>query len=222
MYTVLLASHLENLARHKTIQYALRSVAEGLQKPDKVMISYSGIKADEEIWKVILQDIQVLIIHHNEKQMQFRHYYHLEPFVKDDDVVMFLDDDDLYHKEKIATTVKYFNNENVKVLQHNWCQFDDPFDHMFQSKNTEQATKNISKTNMNPEHWCLAIRGVLFKIFFSDKIPNSSENFEEILQTFKGATDMFFSIYNTTEENVTKINVVLYYHRATWTAKDHI
>jgi hypothetical protein len=53
MFIVMIAAHLERVERHETIQYALRSVSNQTDKPDKVLISYSGTKADEDRWRVI-------------------------------------------------------------------------------------------------------------------------------------------------------------------------
>lgn len=202
--------YLQNSDRHKTIQFSLRSVADGTEKPDNVLISYSGVKADEELWKSILQGIEVVIMYIKDRQSQFRHYYYLEHLVGDNDVVMFIDDDDFYHEKKIEITRHFMNTEkDCKVLRHNHCSFSHMKSGTFIST-VKQADKEKSQCLNNLEHWDTDVRGYFFKHFFTLH-PRSHYTFEEVLEQYKGQTDMYFMA--CIGENMLHIPDMLYYHR---------
>lgn len=228
MFIVLLASHLTNPLRKKTIQYALQSVAEQTIKPDKVMISYSGDKNDEENWRKILNQIDTDIFYHPNQRQQFEHYFFLHKFVKDDDVVMFLDDDDLYNLSKVERTKQEFtNNPAIDYLQHKIRRFGQPYD---PEKIIHGTTSQIQdmldtgyKIERSFEYHTKAVRGKLFKDFFN--VPTQAvqnKTFQQLLDEYKGITDLAFNVYVDAEaKHKHKIDDVLYYYRATPIKKDY-
>ena len=215
----MIAAHLERVERHEIIQYALRSVSNQTEKPDKVLISYSGTKADEDRWRVILRDIETIILFCEEKQPQFRHLSYLEKYVEDDDVVMFLDDDDMYHEKKVEITKQFMVGITTSVF-HTWTGFYTEPSHYYTITTPLEAEKYVNVIRDTREFWATAVRGKCFKLFFTHH-PKLTTSFEETMEVWKGQVDLIFNICIVKDDLDPIIKTPLYYHRHPWIEKDY-
>ena len=127
---VLMASHLGSKERYQTIKWAIESIAQQTRKPDKVMISYSFAldSPDTDQWSTLLENIPYMFIQHHQKQSQFQHYFYLFKHITNEDIVMFLDDDDLFAPNKVEIVENIFKTHpNYNVICHEVFNFGDPF-----------------------------------------------------------------------------------------------
>lgn len=105
---ILIASHIKVQNRVKTLQYALKSIQNNTRHPDIVYISYScedNLNIDENKWSQELTGIKHKFIKQPSQVYQFEHFKKLCEYVNDDDIIMFLDDDDLYYPEKLKLVI---------------------------------------------------------------------------------------------------------------------
>lgn len=159
---VLMASHLGSTFRYATIKTALQSIANQTRQPDEVLIAYSyKLDApDEEEWTRILSPIPLRTVKSSTQQHQFHHYKNLTTMVDDDDLVCFLDDDDLYHPDKIQKVFDAYKSPRFKgVIRHNYRAFFDE-DGLYPNQSTHYGNTR------NNEYCCCAVSGRIFKDFF--------------------------------------------------------
>lgn len=225
MYIVLLASHLENIKRRECIKEALESLF--VARPDKVIISYSGVLEFEKDFfenscRNILKEIDTIFLYQELKKHQFEHYNYMLDYISDDDIISFIDDDDLYHPNKINHIKEIFNkNSNIKVVKHYWYLVGSSFADIVGINEVDKTIKNILDRT---EHWCLSIRGNIFKSFFIDnnlKFPYN--NIGTVLKQFRGITDTLFICY--IESKIKDIYVCkepLYYQRNSSMKRDYV
>jgi hypothetical protein len=230
-FVVIIASHLENIKRYNELCCAVRSLSQQTVKPDKVFLSYSGPYINEQNLRDILGGIETVILHNIVKTRQFRHYYYIEKYIKDDDIVMFLDDDDLYHPLKVEKTKDHFTaNQSSEVLKHDF--------NIFTKMDGGEVVYEESYSTV--EHWSLAVRGYLFKKFFTEdciptpdfslfddntpyqNIPESWGSFERVLEWDEDLTDLTFTNVMMSDgcctggnrgDKTTEIKDVLYHHQ---------
>lgn len=184
MIKVLIASHLNTEDRVKTLEYAINSVLNNTVKPDHIYVSYSGLEyekhTDEPLVTIIRQLVQL---------QQFEHYKFLTKYVDSNDIICFLDDDDLYTNDKIAV-VKKEMTDDVKVLKHKFYKFG------YFSSFKDEPISSINEihcrteTAGGDEYWTLCIRGQLFKDWFISR--NFGLTFDEIIAKYGGLTDLVF------------------------------
>lgn len=176
---ILIASHLNEPLRHETIKDALTSIKNNTEPPEHVYISCSyKIKPNIEEWSKILKNIPHTIILQEKRMLQFQHYHYLSKYIEDDDIVCFLDDDDLYYPNKIKT-IKYLfknyllnqNEEPIKFIRHKSKVFFG-----------NDASKTYDCTL--DEYFTLNIIGRCFKAFFEDNFLDGLEGLEG-LETFE-------------------------------------
>ena len=126
-FIVCIASHLGSPQRHVTIEHALTSLSKQTVLPDFVIISYSYVhKPNTQKWHEILKDLKHLFLDQGAtKTLQFMHYYLIHNYlIKElmmDDILMFLDDDDIYHESKVQSVREAFMDTNLDIVSH---QFD--------------------------------------------------------------------------------------------------
>ena len=110
---ILLASHLNCEERLTSIKYTLKSLASQTKLPDKVLISYScnlEIHPCVEDWKTILQKIPHTILYQTQRTLQYAHFKKCLDVIGSDlekYLVMFVDDDDLYHEDRVKIGCEY-------------------------------------------------------------------------------------------------------------------
>lgn len=192
---VLIASHLNTHERHETIKYALESVRDGTRKPDHVYIScsYQDQVPDILAWSGILAYIDHTILIQNKRLLQFEHYNILSKRVQDDDIICFLDDDDLYHPNKIQKVHTHFSLfPNTQVIHHRWCIFG-----FLEPALTTKSVKQIKDTQLGSveEYWSKSVKGWLFKDWFINTGQYTEGlTFEQIIERYKGLTDTVFTV----------------------------
>lgn len=94
---ILMASHLGSEFRYFSIKKSLESIKRQTISPHSVLISYSYEleKPNTQEWVEILHPIPLLLFEHNVKTSQFSHYTVLSKHIDNNDIICFLDDDDL-------------------------------------------------------------------------------------------------------------------------------
>jgi hypothetical protein len=211
-YNVLLASHLGCPARYITIKLALESVMKNTVLPDKILVGFS-YKSDlgypnTQSWRDICGD-RLSIVYTTGQLTQFGHYMKLSNFISDNDVIMFLDDDDLYHPKKIELTKEFFENHPKKEkVAHAFAQFGRIEEHAYINKPSHGFRKSPGK-----EYYTLAIKGKEMKSFFNGTHPDATENINDLLTgTKRGVVDCIFSHCVYPAEGML-IKDVLYYQR---------
>ena len=193
---VLIASHLNVAERYETIKYALTSLHNSTRKPDHVYIScsYALSAPNVDEWSEILGSIPHTIILQEKKLLQFEHYYYLSRKVNDTDIMCFLDDDDMYHPEKIRRVYDYFSEvpavRCTNVIKHPVYYFG-----MCDMALTHKCVDDIKDTRLwlDIEYCSKSMQGWLFKNWFDETEKYTGYTFEGTLEKAKGLTDLIFS-----------------------------
>lgn len=159
---VLLAAHLDEF-RQQSLKYALASVAAQTRRPDAVMLYTSGQAPDKAALEP-LAGIQCLLRHSAEQRAQFEHYRDMLEEIRDDDVVMFLDDDDLYAPQKIEACCAAMP-EQPGIVQHKTACFGNPFLSELAPGHCVDASEWYAVTYY--EYVRFAMHGAVFRAFFS-------------------------------------------------------
>lgn len=187
---VIIASNQNVIERTKTLESALKSIQKNIRHPDHVYVSYSGEYAEEKKWADVLISVPHNFFYHPQRKLQFEHYQYLTQYIKDDDILCFLDDDDLYDPKKIKLTYDYFcEHKDVDVISHNYLLF------MSKEKlieDTEDIDKSTKVCILN-EHWTLTVVGAKFKDWFINCKEYANQSFDDILKTCPGHADLLFS-----------------------------
>lgn len=199
---LLIASHLNVVERYQTMLYALRSVALNTRKPDHVYISYSVGHFDQSVdeWHKELIDVPHTFIRQTERLLQFEHYHILSKSVFDDDVVSFMDDDDLLDPAKFDVVEKHMKPNCV--LRHKLVLFGECFGLPLNDFKQFADAKNRAIGNHRNEYFCLSIFGRLFKNWFA-----------KTSEVIHGCTDFGFMISIVSHNTVVDIDDILYYYR---------
>jgi len=101
--------------RYEYINEAIKSVIFQTKKPNEIIIAIDNPK----ILKIPKTNIKIKIIERNYPEYGKAIAKCLDEVDKDIDIVMFLEDDDLFRKDKIEKIVKYFKNFENVVAIHN-------------------------------------------------------------------------------------------------------
>lgn len=186
---VLIPCHVNHSAREETLREALISLNNNSKLPDHVYISISGEFKDKEALVKNLK-FHVTPTYHAERKLQFAHIEYLTKYVKPADIVMFLDDDDLYHSDKIRLVHEYFlQNSTKKLCSHRHVQFGH-----FDAPLTSRNVKDITFTSAcGIEYYDLCMRGCKLLDWFQHMnkyILNMT--FADVLDMYKGVTDLAF------------------------------
>jgi len=103
---ILCASHISHSIKIKSLQQAVDSINNQTLLPDLILI---GLSIDEKIQFPKINSKVKLEIKYSEKKLyQFEHYKILFEEIQDDDLVMFIDDDDLYYPDRVKIVNFYF------------------------------------------------------------------------------------------------------------------
>ena len=196
-YIVCIASHLDLTARHHTIKYALQSVADNTVVPDQVIVSYSYVTPpDEDEWISILKGISCKFIRNETRKQQFDHYKLILEHVSDNDVLMFLDDDDLYCSDKISMVKHIFETTDAVIVRHEY--------ETFETLSIHDPVSNLSQGGV--EHWLYAMHASELKKYF--------ETYPDIIKEFGSLTDLHFMAWLSHRKDVVVIEQVLMYNRS--------
>ncbi len=170
---VLIASHLGSEFRYTTIKLALTSLAKSTVLPGEVWISYSYNPdlgpPNEDIWRETLTGIKVQFHNRGSKRVQqFDHFRFLSKGVEPDDLVMFLDDDDLYTENKVGLIVKTFKeNPKAEVIVHQCRIFGDPF-----TVTISPGGFCLSGITHHQEYFCFCIKGKKLLEYLESEMPD--------------------------------------------------
>jgi hypothetical protein len=93
-FVCVIASHLSSRERAEFLYQCLLSTLYGL-KADKIIVSYSS----DSITPIIPDDKRIKLIEHDHKMFQFEHIESTLHLINDTDLVIFMDDDDLFLSE---------------------------------------------------------------------------------------------------------------------------
>lgn len=193
---VLVASHFKNEKRYLSIQESIKSIVKNTVKPDCIYISYSSEKeVDENKWREISKNVPIYIFNQQYRMLQFEHYNFLSQFVQKNDIVCFLDDDDLFTSTKIHVIRDHFRTyPQTQILRHYSSSFFIDIDNIYNSKS-------------NKEYFCMVMIGHLMKKWFKTIYPN-------VIESCAGLTDISFGDqFNETNPLHFQIENVLYYQR---------
>lgn len=188
---VLIASHINDNSRIKLLKRAINSVNNNKRKPDAIYLSISSDVGDVSDFN------NVTIIHHNKRKLQFEHLKFLTKYVKDDDIVCFLDDDDYYDRKKLDIVHKHMLGKDKDFIL---C-------HKYRAVNNGKYDENIS------EFWRLNMFGYLFKDWFYNTSKYCDLSFDHIIREYRGLTDLIFSV--SLFDKCDFIDDVLIYHDVT-------
>lgn len=101
-----IASHINSEIRLNAFKVALKSIEDQTQRPSVVCISLSSdLFTSQDIEKILSSyDLNFSFHYHNKQKTQFEHYYYLEhtiPYSTKRQHLMFMDDDDMSHPERV-------------------------------------------------------------------------------------------------------------------------
>jgi len=172
---VLIASHISHEFRIKTLRQAIDSILNNTQLPNFIYISYS---------KSINNDLDlpcssiIKLFYQPTRLYQFEHYCFLSEQINEDDIIMFLDDDDIYHTDKIKQSVEALKKYNSPV-HHRHCQF---------GYLNPLFTNNLEVTNIvkEKEYFDIIMHGKDLKKWFKEEYHLCKEN-------IPGTIDVLFS-----------------------------
>lgn len=195
---VLIASHIQNKKRRFSIQESIKSVTQNTIKPDCIYISYSSSSdqnVDENTWRKISVYVPIHIVKQQSRMLQFEHYNFLSQFVLKNDIVCFLDDDDLFTPTKIQVVRDHFKEyPQTQILRHYSSSF-------------LVDTNNIGTSKSNSEYFCMVMIGHILKDWFETIYP-------KVIKSCAGFTDLMFNLAFKEENPLHfQIDNVLYYKR---------
>lgn len=101
-FVCVVASHLSSLTRVKFLEQTLLSALFGL-KAERVIVSCSGLPS------IVPDDGRINVVHHSEKKSQFSHVQSILHLIGENDMVVFIDDDDMFlprSREILESVVK--------------------------------------------------------------------------------------------------------------------
>lgn len=171
----------------------------------------AGVEAGVESKAIMLDAAHV-----SEKRSQFEHYRSMlepsatgPPAIAADDIIIFLDDDDLLARDKIATVLEYFE-QGADIVEHR-------IDHFCTREVSARACLSRPKHRCNEpkffEYCRFVIRGRLLAEFFAEL---ARLNFD----IRNGATDCLLSLWLKKFEGV-RIPAVLLYVRVSLIPRHH-
>ena len=220
---ILIASHLGCEQRLITITRALESVSNQTIKPNLVSISYSAkpelkinYKETEKKWKTILEGIKNNIYRKTCKQSQFQHFSNIlnNTKYKNNDIIMFLDDDDLYHETRIERIEELFKAKKIDCIQNRMYIFGS----MGKNKGIVSDNNcNIRKSVEFNEYFVYSAKYRIIKDFFKlykEEINNKSASIYHYI-------DIIFGSYLESKCDL-KIDEYLNYCRRDYIKKDYI
>lgn len=125
---ILIASYLSSNERGVCAIECIKSIVKSIENSKykdscKIIIAYCIDENIKDVYLDVCSNLSILsnsIIHSikfNERKYQIEHLYHLSQLIFEDDIIMFCDDDDLYHPDKIDIIVdKFFECLNDSCL----------------------------------------------------------------------------------------------------------
>lgn len=157
---ILIPSHVRYKGQIPLLDNCISSLLEQTLKPNNIYISISfengTYKTDFERILQKYGSIQTPYIHFEiskEKKHQMEHLHNISSYINDYDILMFCDDDDTYHHERVARFVRAFNAgkgfENFGGVRE------------YTSINDYQLSSET------PEYWCYGIVPTLIRDFFN-------------------------------------------------------
>jgi hypothetical protein len=155
---VLMASHIRSEKRFEYLQKAIDSLIFQTMKPHAFYLSisfdekFSNLKEKIRTRELSEHFIFNLFIQQN-SLTQFQHYDYIKNFIDDDCIVSFLDDDDLYHKDKILLVNEYFKKNLVN----------DDVIIMHPSKIIDENNNDMGIIPVCKEYWSKSLSGRKFK-----------------------------------------------------------
>lgn len=154
---ILIPSHIRYKGQIPLLDNCISSLLEQTLKPNSIYISISfendTYKADFERILQKYGSIQTPYIHFEiskEKKFQMEHLHHLSSYINDNDydILMFCDDDDTYHHERVARFVHAFNAAGKGIEKFG-------------------GVREHHVLSENPEYWCYGIVPNLIRDFFN-------------------------------------------------------
>lgn len=212
-----IASHLGQYERFVTLQYAIRSIVNNTNPPDKIYLSFSigencNITKNNVVDTLLLlsddSKIKIIILFKEQKTCQFDHYkniynYYIEENNNycnncDNDIITFMDDDDLYSEtafETIRSTVEKYDCDIIK--QRLYCF--GLYRYCFSikdliSKPSEIDSRDLDCSNdFREEYACLIVRFKIIDQWFKSDLYQ--EIGSEKCPISNSYTDLIFKAY---------------------------
>ena len=204
MYVTLTASHW-NPVRRAFVEAMLESTQNLTIKPDKVLISvsYVGEKPDLNWYRERLAGIPHEVeFHpdgHNSAVSQLNHYMHLLRKLDRNDFVLFIDDDDAHHPDRIKLVKEQVaRTPNVLLVHHRLS--------IVVGMHPSKLRK--TRDGMSGEHVCSVVRSFVALYALQLLGPEARANNE---------CDLTFSVLTESlaYEKVAKIDLPLYFYTRT-------
>lgn len=189
-FVCVIASHLSSIERAKWLNQCLISTIEGL-KADRIIISCSG-----DIEPIIPNDHKIYSLRQTEKKLQFEHIESIVPLINDDDIVIFMDDDDLFLPESRSIIEDLFAQGYKCSEGLAYCTYSESIGNADNFGWEDVKTKDLSKLNLDsgydfPGTFCTGKH--LKEYFESEKRIASWERSKELDEYGKGEEDCVFT-----------------------------
>lgn len=214
MCVILIGLTVQNEYDKREMEKSLSSILESEEKPTKVLISYFSKHIEvENDWSKILENIDTIFVPSKEEMGDFTYFKLLEPYVENDDTVMFLRKGDFYARKKISE-VKRVMRENpyTIVLQHDWYGFFDLDRSMSSLCRVEKNCMLIPKSDVF--FWSLVLTGREFKSFFRLH-PKLGKSFEELYEQYGEGIENVFCDTMMSYKSLAFHDIPLYYYKQT-------
>lgn len=159
--------------RAKTLNTAIKSIIKLKQKVDRIVISVSYEKKE---FDTILPSCDYLtILKSNSKKCQFEHYETIVKAIKfnDNDILFFMDDDDLIIPSLTEKVIPLFNDNTVKSVRFLYQFFNKKIGDIVSTIKVEEKDRVIvlgDDPEMDSyliEYFCYAVRAILLKNFLT-------------------------------------------------------
>jgi len=217
MFHVFIASHLTSLFRIKTLAKAIKSVKNQTVKCDQIVLSVSF---DPSLYKYAMslvkfaKRMKIVILIKETQTYQFDHYFNIfkNTNILNDDIITFLDDDDLYDPSLVEEVSKHFDNRRRRgaVVRFSTQEMDKDYSPEFLSGSNFTYDHRVYYIT---EYVQYAIRGFVFKRFFEWGLHKCTLPHQNFIRSCYDCIlrDLEFGKYIYKTYNIHNIGKVLYY-----------
>lgn len=222
---ILISSYVSSIEREKCIKELFKSILASIKYfliDDRIeeylkdinleilvsySCSYNQCNVYEHISTNMPSSITMHLYKHDLRMYQFEGYLFLSKFVNDDDIVIFSDDDDIFHPHRISDIINIFWQNDYQIVEHDNIGFGNITSNVITYEELMQ-NENEHTFICVPEYFRFAMKGNIYKsnLEFYKKTTGNALSFFDII----------FAHHVDQDKNTVKsfhLAKVLQYHR---------